>query len=92
MDLAQGVRTSVLGRVIVVTAVVGTVVALALVERVGETYEGGLAVTERSAVLVADAVEPLQVLAADVAALVDTVVDELAGYPGPARYQPDDPG
>ncbi len=80
VDLAQwAARTSVLGRVIVVTAVVGTVVALALVERVGQTYEGGLAVTERSAVLVADAVEPLQVLAADVAALVDTVVDELAG-------------
>ena len=68
-----------LGRVIVVAAVVGTVVALALVERVGQTYEGGLAITERSAVLVADAVEPVQVLAHDLAALVDTVVDELAG-------------
>ena len=45
----------------------------------GQTYEGGLAVTERSAELVADAVEPLQVLAQDVAALVATVVDELDG-------------
>jgi hypothetical protein len=80
VNLAQWAAwTSVLGRVIVVTAVVGTVVALALVERVGETYEGGLAVTERSAVLVADAVEPVQVLAADLAALVGTVVDELDG-------------
>ena len=72
---AKGMK--VLGRVIVVSAVLATVTMLVLVERLGQTYEDVLVVTEESAELVADAVEPMQAMADDLAALAVTVVDGL---------------
>ena len=72
-------RIKLLGRVIVVCAVVGTLAALVLVERMQQTFEDGLLFTEQSADLVADAVEPVQVLAADLSALAVTVAEGLDG-------------
>jgi hypothetical protein len=66
-----------LGRVVLVTAVVATVVALLLVQRLSVTYRDGLTVTEASAALVADAVEPIHALADDLAGLATTVVEGL---------------
>ncbi len=68
-----------LGRVIVAIAAVATVAALVLVERVGQTYEDGLYVTQQSGVLVADAIAPVEVLAQDVGALSATFADGLEG-------------
>ncbi len=65
------------GRVVVVTAVVGTVVALVLVQRLSVTYRDGLTVTETSAALVTDAVEPIHTLADDLAGLAATLVEGL---------------
>ncbi len=65
------------GRIVVVTAVVATVVALILVQRLSVTYRDGLAVTEASAVLVIDSVESIRTLADDVAELAATVVEGL---------------
>ncbi len=68
---------TVLGQVVVVTAVLATIVSIVLVERFSTTYEDGLTVTEESAALVADAVEPLHTLADDLAGLALTLVDGL---------------
>ena len=66
-----------LGRVIVVTAVVATVASLVLVQRFATTYEDGLAVTEDSATLVAESVGPVRVLVDDLATLASSVADGL---------------
>jgi hypothetical protein len=66
-----------LGRVVVLTAITAVIVALLLVQRLSATYGDGLAVTESSAVLVADSVEPVSTLADDLAALALTLVDSL---------------
>jgi methyl-accepting chemotaxis protein len=77
-DLARWTaRITLLGRVIVVCAIVGTIAALVLVERMQQTFEGALTVTEQSADLVADAVEPVRALAEDLAALAVTVAEGL---------------
>lgn len=64
-------RTILLGRLVVVGAVVMTIAGLILVERLSQTYEDGLAVTQASAVLVSESVEPLSTLVADLGALAD---------------------
>ena len=64
-----------LGQVVVVTAVLATIVSIVLVERFSTTYSDGLTVTEESAALVADAVQPLRTLADDLAGLAVTLVD-----------------
>jgi methyl-accepting chemotaxis protein len=80
VDIERWMRgTTMLGRVIVVIAAVATVTTLVLVERVGQTYEDGLSVTEQSAVLVADAIAPVDVLAQDLGALSATFADGLEG-------------
>ena len=66
-----------LGQVIAVTAVLAVIVSIVLVERFSTTYEDGLTVTEESAALVADAVEPLNTLASDLAGLAATLVEGL---------------
>jgi hypothetical protein len=68
---------TMLGRVIVASAVVATVVLLVLVQRLGTTYRDGLIVTEQSASLVAEATEPVQALSQDLAGLAVVVVDGL---------------
>lgn len=62
-------RSVFVGRVITITAALAAVVALVLVERLGTTYEDGLAVTEESALLVSDAVGPVKALAGDLSTL-----------------------
>jgi hypothetical protein len=66
-----------LGRVVVVTAAVATVAALVLVERLSVTYRDGLTVTEASAALVTDSVDPIRTLADDLAELAATMVEGL---------------
>ena len=61
-----------------VTAIGATIVALILVQRLSVTYRDGLAVTEASAVLVADSVDPVSALSGDLAALARTLVESLA--------------
>jgi hypothetical protein len=68
---------TVIGRAVVVTALVATVVALVLVQRLSVTYRDGLVVTEASAVLVSDSVDPVRVLADDLAGLAATLVEGL---------------
>jgi methyl-accepting chemotaxis protein len=68
---------TMLGRVIVVGAVVATMILLVLVERLGTTYQDGLIVTEDSAALVADSIGPVQVLSDDLADLAVAVADSL---------------
>ncbi|MGB5756158.1 MAG: hypothetical protein WBM50_04530 [Acidimicrobiales bacterium] len=68
---------TLLGRVIVVTAVVATISSIVLVQRFATTYRDGLVVTEQSATLVAEAVGPVNSLADDLASLAATVVDGL---------------
>lgn len=71
---AQWTHRSIwLGRGIVVCAVVATVLTLVLVERFGTTYQDGLDVTTESAELVAESVEPAQILAADLSELADSL-------------------
>ena len=67
----------VVGRVMVVTAIAAMAVALVLVQRLSVTYRDGLAVTEASAVLVADSVEPISTLSEDLAELALTLVESL---------------
>jgi methyl-accepting chemotaxis protein len=67
-------RSIWLGRGIVVCAVVATLVTLVLVERFATTYQDGLDVTTESAELVAESVEPAQILAADLSELADSLV------------------
>lgn len=62
-------RTVLFGRVVVALGVVVALVSLVLVERLSRTYEDGLAVTEDSAVLIADALEPVSTLATDLGQL-----------------------
>lgn len=66
-------RTILLGRLIVVSAVVATVLTLVLVERFGTTYQDGLDVTTESAELVVDSIEPVRILAADLSELADAL-------------------
>ena len=61
-----------------VTAIGAMIVALILVQRLSVTYRDGLAVTEASAVLVADSVDPVSALSGDLAALARTLVESLA--------------
>ncbi len=61
-----------------VTAIAAATVALFLVQRFSVTYRDGLAVTEASAVLVADSIEPISTLSEDLAALALTLVESLA--------------
>ena len=65
------------GRVVVATAIAATVVALVVVQRLSVTYRDGLAVTEASAVLVSDSVDPIRTLADDLAELAVTLVASL---------------
>jgi len=53
------------GRVVVATATAATLVALVLVQRLSVTYLDGLAVTDASALLMSDSVEPIRMLADD---------------------------
>ena len=62
-------RTVLFGRLLIALGVVLTLVSLVLVERLSRTYEDGLAVTTDSAVLIADAVEPVSALATDLGEL-----------------------
>lgn len=77
-DSVRWARTmSAVGRAVVVTAVLATVVALVLVQRLSATYRDGLTVTEASAELVTDSIEPIRALADDLAGLAVTLVDGL---------------
>jgi methyl-accepting chemotaxis protein len=79
-DEAQWVRRTIwLGRAIVLCAVVATVMTLILVQRFGRTYEDGLEVTTESAELVADSVEPVQLLVNDLTDLADALGDGIEG-------------
>ncbi len=70
LSLMDWTRRMVLfGRVVVALGVVAALVSLVLVERLSSTYEDGLAVTNDSAVLVADAVEPVSTLASELGQL-----------------------
>ena len=69
---------TVLGRVVVVTAVVATIAALVLVQRLSATYRDGLVVTEASAALVTDSVVPIRALADELSGLAATLADGLA--------------
>ena len=81
VESEDGQRTAkalvTVGRVVVVTAIGATIVALILVQRLSVTYRDGLAVTDASAVLVADSVDPVSALSGDLAALALTLVESL---------------
>ncbi len=77
-DPAQWAKTvTAVGRVVVVTSAVATLAALLLVQRLSLTYRDGLAVTQASAVLVSDSIEPIRTLADDLAELAVTLVESL---------------
>ena len=75
-------RSVLVGRVIAIAAVVATVIALVLIERLGTTYEDGLAVTEDSAQLVVESVEPAKTLADDLSMLANELASGLEASRG----------
>jgi uncharacterized protein YukE len=75
-------RTILLGRLLVVGAVVMTVIALLLVERVSATYEDGLEITAESALLLSDSVVPISELSRDLAGLAATLGEGLESARG----------
>ena len=70
-------RTRLLLRIVMGTAVVGTVIGLVIVERVGTSYRDGLVVAEDAAAVAATAADPATGLTAELAQLTRSLGDTL---------------
>lgn len=71
-------RTRVLLRIVMAIAVIGTVVGLLIVERVGTSYRDALVVAEDAAAVAATAADPATGLAAELGRLTRSLDDTLA--------------